>query len=83
MNEGQIDPQFAQEVQVEVQKAKIQQQLNKQSEMCWDLCVGSMAAKFDSRTESCISNCVERYVDTSLFIQNRFQEKLSTMGRMG
>ncbi|XP_061188164.1 mitochondrial import inner membrane translocase subunit Tim8-like [Saccostrea echinata] len=83
MDDQQIDPQFAQEVQIEVQKAKIQQQLNKQTEMCWDICVGSMVAKFDGRTESCITNCVDRYVDTGLLIQNRFQEKLSMAGRLG
>ncbi|KAK3099854.1 hypothetical protein FSP39_010789, partial [Pinctada imbricata] len=63
--------------QMEVQKAKLQAQMNKVNELCWDTCVFKMKDKMDSRTESCISYCVERYIDTSLLIQNRFQQMLS------
>ncbi|XP_065933321.1 mitochondrial import inner membrane translocase subunit Tim8 isoform X2 [Magallana gigas] len=81
MDSGQIDQQLAQDLELERQKGKIQQEIFQKSEMCWDMCVGSMSAKFDGKTESCIVNCVERYVDTAVAIQKRFQEKLS-MGRM-
>lgn len=81
MDSGQIDQQLAQDLELERQKGKIQQEIFQKSEMCWDMCVGSMSAKFDGKTESCIMNCVERYVDTAVAIQKRFQEKLS-MGRM-
>lgn len=39
-------------------------------------------AKLDSRTETCITNCVERFIDVSLLITNRFAQMLEKGGGM-
>nr|DAA34771.1 TPA_inf: mitochondrial import inner membrane translocase subunit TIM8 [Amblyomma variegatum] len=46
------------------------------NEICWDKCVDKPGAKLDGRTETCLSNCVERFIDTSLSITNRFAQLL-------
>lgn len=30
--------------------------------------------KLDSRTETCLANCVDRFIDVSLLIANRFSQ---------
>ncbi|XP_027236880.1 mitochondrial import inner membrane translocase subunit Tim8 [Penaeus vannamei] len=67
---------------LEQQKAQMQTMIHKMNDICWETCVGSPGSKLDSRTETCISNCVERFIDTSLFITNRFAQMLSKSGGM-
>lgn len=33
-------------------------------------------SKIDSRTETCLNNCVDRFIDVSLLITNRFAQLL-------
>ncbi|XP_075544237.1 translocase of inner membrane 8 isoform X1 [Dermacentor variabilis] len=46
------------------------------NEICWDKCMDKPGTKLDGRTETCLSNCVERFIDTSLSITNRFAQLL-------
>lgn len=57
-------------------------QIHKMNDLCWETCVGTPGSRLDSRTETCISNCVERFIDSSLFITNRFAQLLSKSGGM-
>jgi len=67
------DKELQQFIQIEQQKMQFQQQVSKITEMCWDQCMpDKISTKLDSRTESCLSNCVERFIDTSLAITQRF-----------
>ncbi|CAN7936949.1 unnamed protein product [Ixodes hexagonus] len=69
---------------VEQQKAQFQAQVHRLNEICWDKCVDKPSTKLDGRTETCLSNCVERFIDTSLSITNRFAQLLqrSSQGHM-
>jgi len=59
--------------QVEQQRLQFQQQVSKLTDVCWDKCLTDKpGSKLDSRTENCLSNCVERFIDTSLNISQRF-----------
>jgi mitochondrial import inner membrane translocase subunit TIM8 len=70
------DPQLARFVEEMEQQVKYKQIVEKLTSQCWDLCVSNPSvSKFDSRTESCLSNCVERFLDTSTFIVNEFSKK--------
>lgn len=60
----------------EQQKAQFQSQIHRLNEICWDKCVDKPGNKMDSRTETCISNCVDRFIDTSLAITTRFAQLL-------
>lgn len=35
-----------------------------------------MGSKLDGKTETCVSNCVERFIDTSAAVAQRFQSLL-------
>jgi len=39
--------------------------------------------KLDGRTETCLQNCVERFIDVSLLITNRFAQKLESSAAAG
>lgn len=60
----------------EKQKAQVTQQIHEFNEICWDKCVDKPGNKLDGRTEQCLSNCVDRFIDTSLLITNRFAQLL-------
>ncbi|OWR42019.1 translocase of inner mitochondrial membrane 8 protein b [Danaus plexippus plexippus] len=66
----------------EKQKAQFNAQIHEFNDFCWDKCVDKPGAKLDSRTETCISNCVERFIDVSLLITNRFAQMLEKGGGM-
>ena len=52
-------------------------QVNKLTETCWDKCVSDKpASRLDGRTETCLTNCVDRFLDASLSIAQRFQTML-------
>lgn len=70
------DPELQGFIQMETQRAQFQGQVHKLTDLCWDQCVDKPRDKLDSRTETCMSNCVERFIDTSLSIATRFQKIL-------
>ncbi|KAL7645028.1 UNVERIFIED_CONTAM: hypothetical protein RMT77_003398 [Armadillidium vulgare] len=74
------DAELQQFIAKEQQKAQLQAMIHRMNEMCWDTCVGTPESKLNSRTETCIANCVERFIDSSLFITNRFAQLLSKSG---
>ena len=73
--EGGMDPELQQFMAVEQQKAQFQQQVHSLTERCWDKCVEKTGAKLESKQQSCLSNCVERFLDSSNFIINRLSQR--------
>ena len=67
------DPHMQRFVEMETQKQRFQQLVHTLTERCWDSCMGSPGHKLDSRTETCITNCVERFIDTTNFVVNRLE----------
>lgn len=68
------DPQLQQFLQVETQKQRFQALVHGLTEQCWDLCMEKPSSRLDSKTEYCISNCVNRFIDTSNFVVNRLEK---------
>ena len=60
----------------EKQKAQFQAQIHEFNDFCWEKCVDKPGSKLDSRTETCLHNCVDRFIDVSLLITNRFAQLL-------
>lgn len=71
---------FQQAVALEQQKLQFMQQIHKVNDVCWDMCLGSPSSSLSSREQTCISNCVERFVDTSVLLVNRFAQLAQKMG---
>lgn len=68
------DPQIQRLVEIETQKARFQALVHNLTGTCWEKCVDRPAARLDSRTETCIVNCVERFIDTSNYVVNRLSD---------
>ncbi|KAK1153488.1 mitochondrial import inner membrane translocase subunit Tim8 A-like [Acipenser oxyrinchus oxyrinchus] len=61
-------------IAVEQQKAQFQAQVHNFTDVCWEKCVDKPSSKLDSRTEGCLVSCVERFIDMTLTITNRFTQ---------
>lgn len=55
-------------------------QIHEFNDFCWEKCMDKPGNKLDSKTETCMNNCVERFIDVSLLITNRFAQLLQKSG---
>lgn len=67
------DPGMQRFVEMETQRQRFQQLVHSLTDRCWDSCMGTPGQKLDSRTEACITNCVERFIDTTNYVVNRLE----------
>ncbi|KAL7417506.1 Tim10/DDP family zinc finger-domain-containing protein [Mrakia frigida] len=59
-------------------KAKLQQSIHTFTSMCWDKCMtGTISSRFARNEESCLVNCTDRFLDTSLLIVNTIEKQRS------
>ncbi|XP_045480841.1 mitochondrial import inner membrane translocase subunit Tim8 [Harmonia axyridis] len=65
---------------IEKQKAQFNAQIHEFNEFCWEKCVDKPGNKLDGKTETCLTNCVDRFIDVSLLITNRFAQLLQKSG---
>ena len=82
MSYDKPDPKLQQELMIEEQKAKFQLQVHHFTDVCWDKCMDKTGNKLDSRTETCLVNCVDRFIDTTMFITNRFADLIQKQGSL-
>ena len=68
-------------VAAEQQKAQFTAQVHHFMEPCWDKCVEKSGNRLDSRTENCLSSCVDRFIDTTLAITGRFAQIVEKGGQ--
>lgn len=70
------DPELARFVAEMEQSSRMKKTAEKLTLECWDLCVTNPnVSRFDSKTESCLVNCVERFIDSSTFIVKTFSSR--------
>ncbi|TGZ69240.1 hypothetical protein CRM22_003845 [Opisthorchis felineus] len=75
-----IDAELQTFVQMLQQRAGFQSRISHLTSICWDKCVsGYPAAKMDGKKETCLQNCVDRYMDVSVLLRTRFQDMLSKL----
>jgi len=67
---------------VEQEKARLRAQVSSMTDICWEKCMGYPSTKLDSKTEVCLDNCVQRFVDVTLLITNRFATLLQRQANM-
>lgn len=67
------DPSIQRFVNQETQRQRFQALVHEMTGRCWDTCVGIPGNKLDSKTETCIRNCVDRFLDTSNYVVNRLE----------
>lgn len=78
-SKAQADPELQHFIESETQKQRFQYLVHALTEQCWDICVEKAGTRLDSRTENCLVNCVERFIDTTNFVVNRL-EKAKRLG---
>ncbi|XP_065365095.1 mitochondrial import inner membrane translocase subunit Tim8 [Calliphora vicina] len=76
LSSSSADKELQEFLMMEKQKAQVNAQIHEFNEICWDKCIGKPGSKLDSATETCLSNCVDRFIDTSLLITQRFAQLL-------
>ncbi|KAI9024457.1 Tim10/DDP family zinc finger-domain-containing protein [Phycomyces nitens] len=69
---------LAQFLEAENAKARIQQTVHSLADTCWDKCIFKVNNKMERSEEACLSSCVDRFLDTSLFIVKRLEELRSS-----
>ncbi|KAH8409240.1 hypothetical protein KR009_011209 [Drosophila setifemur] len=77
------DKELQEFLMIEKQKAQFNAEIHEFNEICWEKCVGKPSTKLDHATETCLSNCVDRFIDTSLLITQRFAQMLQKRGGSG
>ncbi|GFR27543.1 mitochondrial import inner membrane translocase subunit Tim8 A [Trichonephila clavata] len=69
-----VDKDLERFIEEENQKQRFQQLVNELNDKCWDICFEKPAQRLDSKTETCITNCVNRFIDSSSFILKRLEK---------
>ncbi|TFY64205.1 hypothetical protein EVG20_g6024 [Dentipellis fragilis] len=55
-------------------QARIAQSIHTMTSRCWDKCVtGTPSTRFSRGEESCLANCVDRFLDTSLYLVKQLE----------
>ena len=67
-----IDPQLQRMV---TQKVQMNQTMQELTEKCWDVCMNTPSHSLDNRTQTCVKNCVQRFLDSSNFVYNRLAKE--------
>lgn len=66
---------FQQTLQTQQAAATQMAMMHSVNETCWDICItGSFSSSLSGREETCLTNCVDRFVDTTVLLVNRFAQ---------
>ncbi|CEP14279.1 hypothetical protein [Parasitella parasitica] len=65
-------------LEAEQAKARVQQTVHSLTDNCWDKCISKVNNKLDRSEEACLANCVDRFLDTSMFIVKRLEDLRNT-----
>jgi import inner membrane translocase subunit TIM8 len=74
-SQGIADAQLASFIEQENQKQRFQSVVHSLTEQCWELCAPSISARLDGKSETCLANCVERFIDSSNYIINKLGQE--------
>ncbi|XP_054261822.1 mitochondrial import inner membrane translocase subunit Tim8 [Macrosteles quadrilineatus] len=74
LSSDKSDKELQEFLMIEKQKAQLNAQIHEFSDTCWDMCMDKPSTKLDSRTETCLVNCVDRFIDVSLLVTNRYAQ---------
>jgi mitochondrial import inner membrane translocase subunit TIM8 len=74
-SQGIGDAQLASFIEQENQKQRFQTVVHTLTEQCWDLCSPSISGRLDGKSETCLANCVERFIDSSTYIINKLSQE--------
>uniref|UniRef100_A0A2L2Y6L2 Mitochondrial import inner membrane translocase subunit n=1 Tax=Parasteatoda tepidariorum TaxID=114398 RepID=A0A2L2Y6L2_PARTP len=76
LDPNNVDADLEKFLTVEKVKTQFHEQVHHITDICWDKCIDKPSSKLDSRSQACLVNCVERFLDASLMLTNRFAHLL-------
>jgi mitochondrial import inner membrane translocase subunit TIM8 len=79
-SQGVSDPELQRFIELQSQQAQLAAQAMQFADLCWEKCVEKPGNKTigngsDSKVDSCLQNCVERFLDSTEFILRRLESK--------
>uniref|UniRef100_A0A061S2G3 Mitochondrial import inner membrane translocase subunit n=1 Tax=Tetraselmis sp. GSL018 TaxID=582737 RepID=A0A061S2G3_9CHLO len=77
MSEGssQVSPEVQKFLQIEQEKAKLQEMVSKLANVAFDKCIGYPGRSMSNSEQNCVANTVARFFDSSEFVLQYFQSK--------
>merc|ERR1711962_1576622 len=54
---------------------QVQAILHDLTEKCWDTCIDKPGPKMDGKSENCLKNCVQRFLDTNIAVTQNLEKK--------
>ncbi|CAF4816820.1 unnamed protein product, partial [Rotaria sp. Silwood1] len=69
------DAQLASFIEQENRKQHFRSVVHILTERCWDLCSPNISSRLDDRSEKCLADCVERFLDSSNYIMNKISQE--------
>ena len=49
------------------------------TEKCWDTCIDRPGPKMDGKSENCLKNCVQRFLDANISVTQKLESKASSI----
>ncbi|CAF2611492.1 unnamed protein product [Rotaria sp. Silwood2] len=74
-SQGIADAQLASFIEQENQKQHFQSIVHTLTDKCWDLCSLNISSRLDGKSERCLTDCIERFLDTSNYIINKISQE--------
>jgi len=57
-------------------QARVAERIHTFTEMCWDKCItGTPSTRFSRSEESCLSNCIDRFLDSSIHMVKQIEQQ--------
>jgi len=57
-------------------QARVSERIHTFTEMCWDKCITTTpSTRFSRGEESCLSNCIDRFLDSSIFLVKQIEQQ--------
>ncbi len=80
--DGVEDPELKRFLELQSRQAQLASQAMQFTDLCWEKCVEKPGNKTigngsDSKVDTCLVNCVERFLDTTEYIIKRLESKAS------
>lgn len=72
---NKVDPELKDFIVNEQMKAQIREQIRKLNNICFPQCVEKPTTKLEPKQETCIQNCVGRYLDTNGLVATRLARR--------
>mmetsp|Transcript_8033 Transcript_8033/g.16426 ORF Transcript_8033/g.16426 Transcript_8033/m.16426 type:complete len:81 (-) Transcript_8033:80-322(-) len=73
--QGGVSPQMMSFLEQEKKKAAVNQIIGQLTNICWDKCMSTPGRKLSYGEEQCLSNCAQRFFESSQVLLQRMGEK--------